>query len=57
MEPDPECIASTLNRFLANSQLLKQQALLALDWVTQFSWERAGNDFEKVLLERLSESD
>ena len=57
MEPDPECIASTLNRFLANSQLLKQQALLALDWVTQFSWERAGNDFEKALLERLSESD
>lgn len=57
MAPCAQSIAETLNQFSRNPQLLQQQALAAYEWVTQFSWERAGDDFEKALIERLSESD
>ena len=53
MNPDSENIASTLNSYMEDNLYLKTQALHALDWVEQFSWERAGNDFEKALFERL----
>ena len=53
MKPDSESIASSLNSYMLDNLYLKNQALQALDWVQQFSWDRAGNDFEKALFERL----
>ena len=53
MKPDSETIASSLNSYMLDNLYLKNQALQALDWVQQFSWDRAGNDFEKALFERL----
>ena len=31
--------------------------MAAYEWVIQFSWKRAGDDFEEALIERLSERD
>ena len=56
MNPDSEDIAYTLSTYMEDFQYLKTQALDALDWVEKFSWERAGNDFEKALFARLSEN-
>lgn len=53
MPPDSEIIAVTLNACMQDNLYLKTQALHALDWVDKFSWERAGNDFEKALFQRL----
>ena len=55
MAPCAQSIAKTLNHYSRDPQLLQQQALAAYEWVVQFSWERAGDDFEKALIERLSE--
>ena len=55
MKPCSQVIASILNEYSRYPLRLRQQALDALDWVSQFSWERAGDDFEKALIERLSE--
>ena len=57
MDPCAHTIAATLNQSMRDPQLLCQQALSAYEWVLQFSWERAGDDFEKALIERLSEID
>jgi len=56
MEPESNTIAAILNHRIKDLQHLQTQALHALNWVTQFSWERAGNDFEKALVERLDET-
>jgi len=55
MEPSPQAIASTLHQYCRDPKRLLQQALCAFEWVVQFSWDRAGDDFEKALIERLSE--
>lgn len=54
MEPDSDAIALTLDKYMQNIEYLQKQAINALDWVSQFSWERAGGDFEKALLYRLA---
>ena len=57
MAPCAQTIANTLNHYSRDPQLLQQQALAAYEWVVQFSWERAGDDFERALIDRLSERD
>ena len=47
MEPCPQAIASTLHQDCRDPKLLLEQALAAFEWVVQFSWDRAGDDFEK----------
>ena len=56
MEPNADAIAQVLNACLRDPSALADQAINALDWVEQFSWERAGNDFEQALIEKLDQS-
>ena len=56
MDPDTDSIAQVLNDCLKNPAALTDQAINALDWVDQFSWERAGGDFEQALIEKLDQS-
>ena len=56
MQPNSDLIAQVLDNCLKDLSLLVDQAKNALDWVQTFSWERAGNDFEQALVDKLKMS-
>ena len=51
--PHPYSIASDLAKLLGDPNRRKRQAAAALQWVSQFDWERSARSVEGALLERL----
>jgi len=57
MDSNSDGNANYFDQCLRDSKLFWSKAFGSYEWVLQFSWERAGDDFERALVERLSEID
>ncbi|WP_186509952.1 glycosyltransferase [Synechococcus sp. RS9902] len=55
--PSAEGLANTIQLLLDSPETLQKQAEAGLEWVSQFSWEKAGIAVEQALIRRISEVD
>ena len=51
--PHPVEIAASIRGALSSPDLLARTAARALEWVSQFSWEKAGADVERAITDKL----